>query len=156
MTKNSPPTKSASHLPFLKSYRLTEQSTEPVKISWSVTLTEDIQSLASFKVWKGPWARDRRSQHIRVLSRLPEMATEDSSLNLTQVTVAACPLNRLSGCPVDTSHTKFIVTQRQRHFHTKTLTNNWLVWRAWYYLTAIARTASIQHFIAMATISFKQ
>jgi hypothetical protein len=49
--------------------------------------------------------RDLRSQHMTVLSKLPEIANDDSSLYLTQVTGAACPLNLRKGCPVETSQT---------------------------------------------------
>jgi hypothetical protein len=46
---------------------------------------------------------ERQSQHRIVVSMDPDMATVDSSLNLTLLTVAKCPRYFRTACPVDTS-----------------------------------------------------
>jgi hypothetical protein len=55
-------------------------------------------------IWNASGFFDLQSQHLIDVSTLPEMATDESSLNFTQFTVPRWPRYFRKDWPVDTSH----------------------------------------------------
>jgi len=96
-------TRSQFMTPFLRSYLLTLQSRDAVIISWSETATEETLSFASSNTWMGSLERLLQSHSLVVPSTEADRITVDSSLNLTQLTVATCALYLLTTCAVETS-----------------------------------------------------